>query len=92
MLEPKLIDDLSRRLADNLPSGLRALQKDLDAQLRHALERALSRLDLVTREEFDVQQAVLSRTRERLEALERRLHEFEAEAARTPSEGKGPTD
>jgi BMFP domain-containing protein YqiC len=85
MLEPKLIDDLSRRLANHLPSGLRAFRQDLDAQLRHALERALSRLDLVTREEFDVQQAVLLRTREKLETLERRLIEIETEAARRPA-------
>ena len=77
MLEPKLLDDLSRRLADHLPSGLRALQQDLDAQLRYALERALSRLDLVTREEFEVQQSVLLRTRQKLEALEARLAELE---------------
>lgn len=82
MLDPKLIDDLSRRLADNLPSGLRALQQDLDAQLRHALERALSRLDLVTREEFEVQQGVLLRTRQKLETLEQRLAELESELSR----------
>ena len=79
MLEPKLIDDLSRRLAANLPSGLRELRQDLDAQLRYALERALSRLDLVTREDFDIQQAVLLRTRQKLEALERKLEALEAD-------------
>lgn len=75
MLDPKLIDDLSKRLADNLP----VLQDDLRRNSATALRAALSRLDLVTREEFEVQQAVLARTREKLEALAARVAALEAE-------------
>lgn len=92
MLEPKLIDDLSRRIADHLPRGLRDLRQDFDAQLRQALERALSRLDLITREEFDIQQGVLLRTRQKLEALEVRLKELEAELITPRPEGIAPED
>jgi ubiquinone biosynthesis accessory factor UbiK len=76
------IDELARRLADALPGGLKALQADAEQNFRAVLQAGLSRLDLVTREEFDVQAAVLKRTREKLEALETRL-----EALETPEEG-----
>ena len=80
MLDPKLFDDLSRRVAGNLPPGLQGLQEDLQRNLRSAMESALTRLNLVSREEFDVQQAVLLRTREKLRALEARVAALEAEA------------
>lgn len=80
MLDPKLFDDLSRRVANSLPPGLQGLQDDLQRNLRSTLEAALTRLNLVSREEFDVQQAVLLRTREKLRALEARVAELEAAA------------
>ena len=76
------IDELARRLVDALPGGLRALQADAEQNFRAALQAGLTRLDLVTREEFDVQAAVLKRTREKLEALEARLAALE----RAPSD------
>lgn len=76
-LDPKFIDDLARRLAEAMPEGLRTLQADVEENFRTVLKAGLSRLDLVTREEFDVQQAVLLRTREKLETLEDRLAELE---------------
>ena len=77
MLDPKLFDDLSRRVAGNLPPGLQGLQNDLQRNLRSAIESALARMNLVTREEFEVQQAVLLRTREKLKALEARVAALE---------------
>jgi len=71
------IEDLARKLAEAVPEGLRAVQKDLEQNFRSVLQTGLSKLDLVTREEFEVQEAVLARTREKLEALEQRLEEFE---------------
>jgi BMFP domain-containing protein YqiC len=78
-MEPKRpnIDELARRLADSLPGGLKALREDAEQNFRAVLQAGLSRLDLVTREEFDVQAAVLKRTREKLEALEARLAKLE---------------
>ena len=72
------IEDLARKLADAVPEGLRSVQKDLEANFRSVLQSGLARLDLVTREEFEVQEAVLARTREKLDALEARLKELEA--------------
>lgn len=71
------IESLARKLADAVPEGLRSVQKDLEQNFRSVLQAGLARLDLVTREEFEVQEAVLLRTREKLEALEQRLAEFE---------------
>lgn len=80
MLDPKHLDDLARRLSGSLPKGLQALQEDISHNLRASLEGGLARLDLVTREEFDVQAAVLTRTREKLEALEAMVTELEKRA------------
>ena len=84
MLDPKLFDDLSRSVAGKLPRGVQALQDDLQRNLRSALESSLGRLNLVTREEFELQQAVLLRTRERLKALEARVAALEAAARHAP--------
>jgi BMFP domain-containing protein YqiC len=78
VLDPKVLDDLSRRLAERMPRGFQALQEDFERNLRAALEAAISRMNLVTREEFEVQQAVLLRTREKLKALEERIAALEA--------------
>ena len=83
MIDPKLLDDLAKRVANSLPAGLQALHSDAQQQLRSALEAGLARLDLVTRQEFDVQQAVLARTREKLERLEQQITDLEA-AAKEP--------
>jgi BMFP domain-containing protein YqiC len=79
MFDPKILDDLSRRLSDSLPAGLRVMRDDVDKNMRAAMQSALTRLDLVTREEFDVQVAVLARTRALLTALEARVTALEAQ-------------
>ncbi len=77
MIDTKILDDLAQRLAKTLPTGLQVLQDDVKHNLRAGLEAGLAHLDLVTREEFDVQAAVLARTREKLEALEKQVAEME---------------
>jgi hypothetical protein len=72
------IEALAKKLADSLPGGLRTVREDLEQNFRSILQGGLSRLDLVTREEFEVQEAVLARTREKLEALEKQVAEMEA--------------
>ena len=81
MLDPKHLDDFAQRLAGSLPKGLQALQSDINRNLRATVEAALAKLDMVTREEFDVQAAVLARTREKLAALEARVAELERQTA-----------
>ncbi|MGH8281232.1 MAG: ubiquinone biosynthesis accessory factor UbiK [Gammaproteobacteria bacterium] len=76
-LDPKILDDLAKKLADSVPAGLRDLKADAERNFRAVLQSVFAKLDLVTREEFDVQAGVLSHTRERLEELATRLQELE---------------
>ena len=71
------IEELARKLAEAVPAGVRSLQGDLEKNFRAVLQAGIGKLDLVTREEFEVQEAVLARTRAKLEALEARLNELE---------------
>ena len=87
MIDAKLLDDLSQRLAASVPAGLTALRADVERNARSLLEGGLSRLDLVTREEFDVQQAVLARTRQKLETLERQVADLERRLGVRPPGG-----
>ncbi len=75
------IDKLARRLAEELPQSLKSVRDDLEKNFRSVLQSGLSKLDLVTREEFEVQEAVLQRTREKLEALLARLEQLESGTA-----------
>ncbi len=77
MRDAKFIDDLARRLSDALPPAARDLQADLEKNFRATLQAALAKLDLVTREEFDVQTRVLARSRAKLDALEKQVAELE---------------
>ena len=76
--DPRLIDDLARRLAGSVPESVMALRRDLEQNFKGVLQSQLAQLDLVTREEFDVQATVLKRTREKLATLEQRLAELES--------------
>lgn len=78
--DPKSLDELARKLADAVPPGLAALKADLEQNFKAVLQGGLAKLDLVTRQEFDIQAAVLQRSRERLEALELRIAALEPPA------------
>jgi BMFP domain-containing protein YqiC len=75
--DPKSLEELARKLADAVPPGIAALRDDLERNFRAVLQSGLARLDLVTRQEFDIQSAVLRRSRERLEELEKRIAALE---------------
>ena len=86
-METLRIEEIARRLMDNLPPALRATQRDLESNFRAVLRASLGKLDLVTRDEFDVQSRVLERTRARLEALEARVRAMEGSADGAPPLG-----
>jgi BMFP domain-containing protein YqiC len=71
------VESIASKLADAVPEGLRSIREDLEKNFRSVLRSSLSKLDLVTREEFEVQEAVLAKTRDKLEALEARLKELD---------------
>jgi ubiquinone biosynthesis accessory factor UbiK len=75
------IDEIARRLLERVPPALRSMQADLESNFRAVLRERLSKLDLVSRDEFDAQTRVLERTRARLEELEARLVAMESGGA-----------
>lgn len=72
-MDAKFIEDLARRLAANVPGSVRAMQADLERNFEALLGSTFDKMDLVTREEFDVQRRVLERTREKLGKVEAEL-------------------
>ncbi|CAM3798320.1 ubiquinone biosynthesis accessory factor UbiK [Xenorhabdus thuongxuanensis] len=78
MLDPKKIEQIARQLHNAMPKGVKEFGDDVEKKLRAVLQSQLSKLDLVNREEFDIQTQVLLRTREKLAAMEQRLNELEA--------------
>ncbi|MBI6488380.1 accessory factor UbiK family protein [Proteus mirabilis] len=78
MLDPKKIEQVARQIQNVLPQGIKDLGDDIDKKIRAILQSQSNKLDLVNREEFDVQTQVLLRTREKLARLEQRLNELEA--------------
>ena len=83
MIDLSQLDDLARRLSSLVPPALRQplsgeAREELQQNFKSVLQAGLGKLDLVTREEFDVQRAVLLHTREQLEALQRTVAELES--------------
>jgi len=79
VIDQKIVDDLAHKVADSIPPGFKTIQDDLEKNLRAAMGGLFSRLDLVSREEFEVQSAVLARTRSKLEVLEKQVAKLEAQ-------------
>lgn len=80
-MEPFRIDEIARRLLEKVPPAVRSMQQDLESNFRAILRERLSKLDLVSRDEFDAQAKVLERTRAQLEALAARLEALERASA-----------
>lgn len=77
MIDPKKIEQIARQVHESMPKGIREFGEDVEKKIRQTLQAQLTRLDLVSREEFDVQTQVLLRTREKLALLEQRISELE---------------
>jgi BMFP domain-containing protein YqiC len=89
-MDPRFIDDLARRLSAAVPQGLLNVGRDLEDNFKAVLQSGLAKLDLVTRQEFDVQTGVLGRTREKLEALEAKVAAMEGGAKVSISPAQQP--
>lgn len=85
MIELRSIDELAQRLAALVPPSLSQAREDLAANFRGTLQSGLRQLDLVTREEFDVQRCVLLRTREKIEQLEHQVLSLERQVGAPPA-------
>ena len=83
-LNSNSLDELARRLAEAVPESLRSFGRDLEANFKAVLQAQLGRLDLFSRQEFDVQSAVLARTQAQVTELEARLKDLEAKLTPSP--------
>lgn len=78
MLNPKKIEEIAKQITESIPPGVKNVATDLESKTKEILQRKLAQLDVVSREEFDVQTQVLAKTRAKLEAMEAKLAELEA--------------
>ena len=83
MLSQKLFDEISNKISETIAASP---AKDIEKNVKAMMGATFSRMDLVTREEFDIQQEVLMRTREQLVQLEARLQQLEAAADKPADE------
>ena len=77
MINPKKIEEVAKQLSENLPAGLKQFAGEFEERSKQVLQNQLMKLDVVSREEFEVQQHVLLKTREKLEALQAQVTELE---------------
>jgi BMFP domain-containing protein YqiC len=82
-MDTRFIDELAKRLSAAVPSSVDAMRRDLESNFKAVLQSGLAKLDLVTRQEFDVQANVLRRTREKCEELQARLQALEEKMGKT---------
>lgn len=80
MINNRTLDELTDKLSNLLPEGIKMMQNDAQKNIRAILESTLSKMQLVSREEFDVQTAVLARTNEKLQQLEEQLAQLKSQA------------
>lgn len=77
MIDPKKLEEIAKQISDAIPPGVKTMAEGAENKVKQVLQSQLSRLDFVSREEFDVQSQVLIKTREKLEAMEARLAALE---------------
>ena len=70
------LEELSKRITSLIPGNVKHMQDDIESNIRSLLQTSLTKMNLVTRDEFDVQSAVLQRTREKLEQLEKQVEQL----------------
>jgi BMFP domain-containing protein YqiC len=78
MIDTNKIDDLVRKLSEAFPPGFKTVEAEVKKQFRAILESGLTKMDFVSREEFDIQTKVLAKTREKIDLLEQKLSQLES--------------
>ncbi|WP_029936276.1 accessory factor UbiK family protein [Thiomicrospira pelophila] len=86
MFNPQQLEGVARKILDAIPPEMGQAPDALKSQIKAKLQSALQEMDVVTREEFDTQTAVLAKTRAKLEALEKRLADWETQQPVSPNE------
>lgn len=77
MFDPKKLEEIAKQVSDAIPTGVKNFGEEVDRKIKQVLQSQLGKLDMVNREEFDVQTHVLLRTREKLAEMEVKLNELE---------------
>lgn len=77
MFDPKIFDDFAKKISEGLPSGVKNFQEEMEKNVKTMLQNGIAKLDLVTREEFEVQTQVLARTRSKVDELEVKVAQLE---------------
>jgi hypothetical protein len=78
MFDPKKIEQIAKQIHESMPQSVKDLGTDVEQKVRQVIQGQLNKLDIVSREEFDVQTQVLLRTREKLTQMEQKLAEIES--------------
>ncbi|NKI74300.1 accessory factor UbiK family protein [Dickeya sp. CFBP 2040] len=92
MIDPKKLEQIARQVQESMPKGIREFGEDMEKKIRQILQSQLGKLDLVSREEFDVQTQVLLRTREKLALLEQRVSALETKTTDNEPGQQPPAD
>jgi BMFP domain-containing protein YqiC len=83
MISPKKLEEIAKNISAAIPPGVKNMADEAEGRIKQVLQAQLNKLDFVSREEFDIQSQVLIRTREKLEALEKRLNELEGDSEKS---------
>ncbi|MCP4324513.1 MAG: accessory factor UbiK family protein [Alteromonadales bacterium] len=83
MFNPKKLEEIAKQVGDAMPTGVKSFGEDVDRKIKQVLQAQLGKLDMVSREEFDVQTHVLLRTREKLAEMEAKFAELEKKLSST---------
>lgn len=86
MFDPKRLEQIVKQIQDSMPKPVKDLGNDVEQKVREVIQAKLAQLDVVNREEFDVQTQVLMRTRQKLTEMEKRLAELEQKIAAASQE------
>ncbi|MFM2486241.1 ubiquinone biosynthesis accessory factor UbiK [Celerinatantimonas yamalensis] len=90
MLNPNKLEELAKQIREMVPSGIKSAGDEFERRVKQLLQAKLNQLDMVSRDDFDVQAQVLLRTREKLSDLEQRLSEVEAKLTPLTDERSEP--
>ncbi len=86
MINAKKIEDIAKQISDSIPAGMKNIATDIESKTKQVLQSKLAQLDVVTREEFDVQTQVLIKTRAKLDEMAAKIAEIEAQLKNSEAE------
>lgn len=88
MFNPQKLEEIAKQVTDAMPEGVKSFGTEVDRKIKQVLQTQLNKLDMVSREEFEVQTQVLLRTREKLNEMEAKFAQLEAKLAEQQSRGE----